>query len=1732
MTEHKNISATSYALTLDPLDIEVSLPTVFNMTERGRKLFIPVLINKFRIISLIDSGSDLSLMQLNLYNKICQDSDKINPSGIIHINSYSNHKVKVYGEYHLNLKFSRTQRSVPFTVFIVSDTPQSPSLLLGNDLLEKYLGVIAYSGAKNSPTPEVIFKVPDLIQCRVYYEVPNQQYLCQTRVDLKPREMTETIFYLKPAAPVIRTDFILITACTYESLTVIPSRSDLTFDSEKDCYFATGCVVYSGKIALKDCIIEAKFEIINNYETVPLVGQAEKLKRVVSDFPLGREILPTRVGTFEKHCLSIHQLNLDNFQEIVVSDQDLAEAVHLKEPTYGGEAEISPDLIEAEGLDIPTIIHDKPEDAIQWDLFSDEVKDFVHDIFIKKYPQVVSLHALDAGNLSRTLGYVQLRLREGEVLPRARRIFHISPVEQRHLDDVCQFLEKFGYITKAPITPSGCHLYGMSSYLVPRSKPNSLGRLIVDFSPVNQLIETPASIIPEISASLQFLQGKGMFSSLDLRYAYLSLRVDEQSRGLTTFLTPTASYQWVSLPTGAANSPAYFTNACNKILHYEPVLDEQGNPVYESKNVVKLVKSIQKDIVNFFDDIVIATAMEKTYALTLKEHFKKLEIAIQRLAFHGAKISVSKCEFAKTKILFLGWYVCRDFIIADPRRIQKVKEFKFPNCKKAVRAFLGLVNSLRRVIPLKVIEQVAILTPLTSAKVHFNPQEKHRTAFEEIKHMLIKEPLFCNLIDEKAEKFLWVDAATSSGVLGAVLAQKLPDKNEATYVPDYLDLDDEVHRYIFDHHLPYAPVKLHTKLPIDKPKVSIQKTQPPNILPNEPLLGFTPENAHDSLFWAIFSILSFYNCNLPKSILELRHLAVTHLRKGILNNKLKDFTFNLDYPSYQKFLDDFKAGRVGPDPDFYLIEALANILYRPIIIISTLEAHKNKPLIHLNAHSERPPLILGVYQRREHKIFKPFFLNKHSEFKLDSLKNKIQIIAYVSKSIPEAFTSRPILDLEVFAILTALYSLHRFISGVPVTLLTDSRVLFYLFSAKIGNSSVKIRRWCLKILSDYPQIKLQFVRTTENLADFLTREGLARGDLEKFNIKNVVIQDFHHELPKETFTLMEWIRFVENNPQYLTINTTKTEPVETTVYHLSQGLDNVKDVMTPLEILQNRLSRAEIVKHQKIEFTDIYTKCLASKDFEYVGENKTTQEKYKLVSDLLMKEDDFFKILIPPSMVGLLLSFTHLLGHKGYTRMLADLESYSFPNKCSITKTFVSRCYACFLSYKGTKKQKLGIYPTPTRCFQEVMMDLCENLNSVGGYSHLLIAQCMFSDFILIHPLKTKTSSEISRVLLYNLIQPFCVEKLHSDNGPGFRSENFLKLLSALGIQVIGSAALHPAGRGKIERSVGCVKIMLKKLLATQPTLNWDVYPLLIAKILNSQPSPKTGFRPIDMVFGPENARDGFFELEKISPPHYSVKSHLTHIETLQKDLKTISETAKEKLTQLRMISNEKLNKHRVRKVFNINDFVFTIDRTRVPGNPRVLKTKLNPSPYIVIKPLWTTTLIKRLSDGFVALYHNQDIKKYENHSPFFQDLPVEVTKVLLHTFNDLISSDFSTLTQHDPLNIPSGLPLFKIDDEKQTVEDTEDKDIWENYTPEINPVVADEIVPEEEERGVEEEEEVEEVEELEEMDEVDVPNELKLIKDEVLGQEDEQSDSEDEEPSITGYNLRTNPKKKVTWDD
>ena len=95
----------------------------------------------------------------------------------------------------------------------------------------------------------------------------------------------------------------------------------------------------------------------------------------------------------------------DNIPDI--ADGNLADftpenTIMKGEPTYTGEAEIKPEIIEPQGLDLPTTIYDNAADAINLSAYSEDIRPFIKDIFINKYPEVVALHAIDAGDLSLT----------------------------------------------------------------------------------------------------------------------------------------------------------------------------------------------------------------------------------------------------------------------------------------------------------------------------------------------------------------------------------------------------------------------------------------------------------------------------------------------------------------------------------------------------------------------------------------------------------------------------------------------------------------------------------------------------------------------------------------------------------------------------------------------------------------------------------------------------------------------------------------------------------------------------------------------------------------------------------------------------------------------------------------------------------------------------------------------------------------------------------------------------------------------------------------------------------------------------------------------------------------------------------------------------------------------------------------------------------------------------------
>jgi hypothetical protein len=156
------------------------------------------------------------------------------------------------------------------------------------------------------------------------------------------------------------------------------------------------------------------------------------------------------------------------------------------------------------------------------------------------------------------------------------------------------------------------------------------------------------------------------------------------------------------------------------------------------------------------------------------------------------------------------------------------------------------------------------------------------------------------------------------------------------------------------------------------------------------------------------------------------------------------------------------------------------------------------------------------------------------------------------------------------------------------------------------------------------------------------------GDLRRINLKAVLVDDFYDKLPKDNYSLAEWVEFVDAHPEYLSVNQQDHLPIKAIVNAIERGLDNITDFITPLMVLKDRLSRSEFVKNQRIEYTDIYNQSLAAENFESSIMDGEKQRIYKLVDNLLLTVRNIDQIVVPPSMIGALLAHCHLYGHKGY----------------------------------------------------------------------------------------------------------------------------------------------------------------------------------------------------------------------------------------------------------------------------------------------------------------------------------------------------------------------------------------------------------------------------------------------------------------------------------------------------
>lgn len=211
------------------------------------------------------------------------------------------------------------------------------------------------------------------------------------------------------------------------------------------------------------------------------------------------------------------------------------------------------------------------------------------------------------------------------------------------------------------------------------AKKDGTIRLCCDYRGLNA--ESQLSPFPmQNSEQLRFKAGAAQYlTTLDILKGYWEIPLAEDSRELTSFVSPKGQYQWKVMPFGLSGAPATFQRIMNQILRPHSDFTE-----------------------SFLDDIII-------YSNTWTDHLKHIEAVLRTLEEGNFSANLGKCSFAKPKVKYLGHIVGSGEHGPDPEKIAAIQKLKSPTTKKALRSVLGLFNYYREYVP----QYANIAKPLT-----------------------------------------------------------------------------------------------------------------------------------------------------------------------------------------------------------------------------------------------------------------------------------------------------------------------------------------------------------------------------------------------------------------------------------------------------------------------------------------------------------------------------------------------------------------------------------------------------------------------------------------------------------------------------------------------------------------------------------------------------------------------------------------------------------------------------------------------------------------------------------------------------------------------------------------------------------------------------------------------------------------------------------------------------------
>ncbi|KAK3105395.1 hypothetical protein FSP39_024200 [Pinctada imbricata] len=364
------------------------------------------------------------------------------------------------------------------------------------------------------------------------------------------------------------------------------------------------------------------------------------------------------------------------------------------------------------------------------------------------YSDVFSSHEYDIGSFTA----IEHSIDTGDAKPIKQR-FRRTPICFE--GEAEKQIEK---MIKADVIEPSVSEWAFSPVLV-RKRDGSV-RWCVDYRALNNVTKKDVFPLPLVEECMDTLSGNIWFSKLDATWGYWQIKVKEEDKCKTAFLTKFGLYQFKRMSFGLTNAPSTFSRVMNLVLrglHWKIVLA-------------------------FLDDVLVL-------GRDFNDHIKNLAEVFTRLRQYGIKLKAKKCDLFRQEVEYLGRTVGRDGMKVSQSFIDTMAKWTVPTSTKEVERFCGFANYHRSFIK----DFANISAPLygLTGKNKFCWEEQHQDAFDKLKNALMRAPVLS--IPNQEGTFI-LDTDASDFAIGAELSQ-IQDGEERCICYASFSLTPEQRRY-------------------------------------------------------------------------------------------------------------------------------------------------------------------------------------------------------------------------------------------------------------------------------------------------------------------------------------------------------------------------------------------------------------------------------------------------------------------------------------------------------------------------------------------------------------------------------------------------------------------------------------------------------------------------------------------------------------------------------------------------------------------------------------------------------------------------------------------------------------------------------------------------------------------------------------------------------------------------